>query len=77
MQKSKLTKAMVICLKRTKVLQNMYLREIDPTELIDFIDGPSSQERTWHFLKINGYVANGRGFEIRLTKKGELALKGA
>lgn len=74
---SDLTKAELLCLRRTKVLSNMGVREIHPTELIDFIDGPSTQDVTFDHLKARGYVANGRGLQVRLTKKGELALKRA
>jgi Mn-dependent DtxR family transcriptional regulator len=55
----------------------MDTREIDPRELVDFIDGPSSQDQTWNWLKDNGYVTNGRGLTVRLTKKGETALNRA
>lgn len=72
-----LTKARLLCLRRTRVLQDMDTREIDPRELVDFIDGPSSQDQTWNWLKDNGYVTNGRGLTVRLTKKGETALNRA
>jgi len=70
----KLTKAEVLCLRRTKVVSGIGNREIDPSELGPFMGGPNLQDRTWNSLKRRGYVANGRGISCRLTAKGEKAL---
>ena len=70
----KLTKAEVLCLRRTKVVSGIGKREIDPSELGPFVGGPNLQDRTWDSLKRRGYVANGRGISVRLTSKGEKAL---
>jgi hypothetical protein len=69
------TAAELRCLRRTRLAQDFGRRQIDPRELIGVFDGPRFQDAVWDRLKARGLVTNGRGFEVRLTKKGEAALE--
>ena len=60
-------------LKRTKIAADFGKREIRADELAAF-DGPGLMESTWDELKREGLVANGRGYAVRLTPKGEREL---
>lgn len=63
------------CLKRTRIAQDFGTRIIISKELLDVFDGPCFQDATWDRLKRRGLVANGRGFTVKLTKKGEKLLE--
>jgi hypothetical protein len=73
-ERGSLTKAELRCLRRTRLAQDFGKRIIDPRELIGVFDGPRFQDAVWDRLKAKGFVANGRGISVRLTKKGEKAL---
>jgi hypothetical protein len=67
------SRAVLRCLRRTRIAQDFGRRQIDPAELVGVFDGPVFQDAVWDRLRRLGLVVSS-GLRVRLTAAGKRGL---